>query len=154
MSTTVPPTEHQFLVNLSKHLVQTALYGSPVLQQQEYDHIGIWAQRISGNCVISILPQGIYTIGIQYYGNVIKNGIELINIPYSQALKLNRANFIFLSRSEKLFHAETHFLSHFVGSSPSRGDFFFLKSDTKWAFFVHSDTLESHVINFRGQDNF
>ena len=42
----------------------------------------------------------------------------------------------------------------FVGSSPSRGDIFFLKSDTKLAFlYIHSNTLVSHVINLRGQDN-
>ena len=34
-------------------------------------------------------------------------------------LKSIRANFTFLSHSEKLIHAKTHFLSHFAGSSPS-----------------------------------
>ena len=40
-------------------------------------------------------------------------------------LKCIRANFTFLSRSGKLIQMKTHFLSHFVGSSPSRGDIFF-----------------------------
>ena len=42
--------------------------------------------------------------------------------------------------------------NHFVGSSPTRGDFFFLKSDLNWPFFSHSNTLESHVIK-EGQEN-
>ena len=41
----------------------------------------------------------------------------------------------------------------FVGSIPNQGDFFFLKSDLNWPFFTYSDTLESHVINLRGQEN-
>ena len=40
----------------------------------------------------------------------------------------------------------------FVGSSPTQGDIFFLKSDTKWAF-LHSNTLEICLINLRGQDS-
>ena len=40
-------------------------------------------------------------------------------------LKLNNSKIILVIRSPKLFHKETHFLSHFVGSSPSRGDIFF-----------------------------
>ena len=52
----------------------------------------------------------------------------------SPFLKLDNFKIIFLSRSEKLFQTKTHFLSHFVGSSPSRGDIFFLKSVIKWPF--------------------
>ena len=65
-------------------------------------------------------------------------------------LKSIRANFTFLSRSEKLIQAKTHFLSHFVGSSPSWGDIFFF-----WnlGFFVHFNTLEIRVINLRGQNS-
>ena len=37
----------------------------------------------------------------------------------------------------------------FVGSSPTWGDIFFLKSDIKWAF----SSLESYVINLNGQNN-
>ena len=40
-------------------------------------------------------------------------------------LKLNNSKIILVLRSEKLNHTKTHFLSHFVGSSPSRGDCFF-----------------------------
>ena len=42
--------------------------------------------------------------------------------------------------------------NHFVGSSPTRGDIFFLKSDLNWPFFTHSNALESHVIK-KGQEN-
>ena len=42
--------------------------------------------------------------------------------------------------------------NHFVGSSPTIGDIFFLKSDLNWPFFTHSNTLESHVIK-EGQEN-
>ena len=38
--------------------------------------------------------------------------------------------------------------NHFVGSR-----YFFLKSDLNWPFFTHSNTLESYVINLRGQEN-
>ena len=40
-----------------------------------------------------------------------------------------------------------------MGSSPTGGDIFFLKSDLNWPFFTYSNTLESHVINLRGQEN-
>ena len=46
-----------------------------------------------------------------------------------------------------------HESNHFVGSSPTRGNIFFLKSDLNRAFFIHSNTLESHVIYLRGQEN-
>ena len=37
--------------------------------------------------------------------------------------------------------------NHFVGSSPTGGDFFFLKSDLNWPYFTISNTLESHIIS-------
>ena len=33
------------------------------------------------------------------------------------------------------------------------GGIFFLKSDLNWPLFTYSNTLESHVVNFRGQEN-
>ena len=53
---------------------------------------------------------------------------------WPKTLKLDRLKIILEFHSRKLFQTQTHFLSHFVGSSLSRGDLFFLKSDTKWAF--------------------
>ena len=40
-----------------------------------------------------------------------------------------------------------------MGSSPTGGDFFFLKSDLNWPYFTISNILESHIINLRGQGN-
>ena len=42
--------------------------------------------------------------------------------------------------------------NHFVGSSPTREDIFFLKCDLNWPFFTHSNRLESYVIK-EGQEN-
>ena len=43
--------------------------------------------------------------------------------------------------------------NHFVGSSPTGGDIFFLKYDLNWPYFTIHNILESHIINFRGQGN-
>ena len=50
-------------------------------------------------------------------------------------------------RVSKSSYAFIIFLFLFVGSSPTQGDFFFMKSDIKWAFFTYSNNLEIHVIN-------
>ena len=42
--------------------------------------------------------------------------------------------------------------NHLVGSSPTGGDFFFLKSDLKWPYFTISNILESHIINLKPQN--
>ena len=55
-------------------------------------------------------------------------------IFYLCVLKLNNSNFTLTVRTSKLNQAKTHFLSHLVGSNPTREDIFFLKSDIKWAF--------------------
>ena len=68
-------------------------------------------------------------------------------------LKLNISNITLTECTPSHDHRFLQALSHFVGSSPSWGDFFFLKSYTKWSFFIYSNILESHVINLRGQDN-
>ena len=68
-------------------------------------------------------------------------------------LKLNPNERTFTSRSVMM---DTDFFRYcliFVGSSPTWGDIFFLKSNIKWAFFIYSNTLESYVISLRGQDN-
>ena len=41
--------------------------------------------------------------------------------------------------------------NHFVGSSPTGGDIFFLKSDLNWPYFTISNILESHIINLKPQ---
>ena len=38
---------------------------------------------------------------------------EILTVDLTLQLKCIRANFTFFSRSEKLIHKETHFLSHF-----------------------------------------
>ena len=43
--------------------------------------------------------------------------------------------------------------NHFHGFKPYPRWYFFLKCDLNWAFFIHSNTLESHVINLRCQEN-
>ena len=43
--------------------------------------------------------------------------------------------------------------NHFRGFEPHPRRYFFQKSDVNWAFFIHANTLESHVINLRGQEN-
>ena len=72
--------------------------------------------------------------------------------------KVTKAQYIGLtllsSHAQKTLSCRDSIFVSFHGFEPQPRRFFFLKSDTKWAFFVHSDTLESHVINFRGQDNF
>ena len=42
--------------------------------------------------------------------------------------------------------------NHFVGSSPTGGDIFFLKSDLNWPYFTISNILESHIINLKPQN--
>ena len=49
-----------------------------------------------------------------------------------------------------LFH---HFLFLFVGSSPTQGEFFVWILVSNGLFFIYSNTLKSHLINLRGQDN-
>ena len=55
-----------------------------------------------------------------------------------------------VDRSGKVAKLESN---HFVGSSPTRGDISFLKSDLNWPYFTISNILESHIINLRGQGN-
>ena len=43
--------------------------------------------------------------------------------------------------------------NHFVGSSPTGGDIFFWNLILIGLFFTYSHTLESRVINLRGQEN-
>ena len=43
--------------------------------------------------------------------------------------------------------------NHFVGSSPTGGDIFFLKSDLNWPYFTISNILESHIINLKPQNS-
>ena len=47
-------------------------------------------------------------------------------------------------------HQFLQVLSHFRGFEPQLRRIFFLKSDTKWSFFIYSNILESLVINLRG----
>ena len=80
-----------------------------------------------------------------------QNSKNFVKWPhYCLPLKSHPNERTFSSHSIKL---DTDFFSYcliFVGSSPTWGDIFFLKSYTKWSFFIHSNVLESLVINFRG----
>ena len=66
------------------------------------------------------------------------------------ALKSIILNSTLIFRPPSHCHRFLQVLSHFRGFEPQLRRIFFLKSDTKWSFFIYSNILESLVINLRG----